>query len=174
MNNESPKELNQEESKQKESEIQLENDEYEENEDNQFVIFKIEDQDYGIEIEHVHEIDRLKEVVICPVPKAPEYVEGIINLRGEVVPIIDLRKKLELPKEETCRETRILIVRMDNKTIGLIVDRVLTVINIDQDDITATPEEIKDVNTKYFSGIVRINNKLVLLLNINEVLSSEE
>lgn len=174
MENENPKEINQEESEQKESEIQSENEGMEEKEENQYVIFRIEDQNYGIEIEHVHEIDRLKEVTVCPVPKAPEYVEGIINLRGEVVPVIDLRKKLELPVKETSRETRILIVKIENKTIGLIVDMVSTVVNVDTDEITATPEEIKDVNTRYFSGIVKINNKLILLLNINEVLSSEE
>ncbi|MGE5474727.1 MAG: chemotaxis protein CheW [Ignavibacteriales bacterium] len=152
---------------------EFEDEEYE-LEENQYVIFRIDDKDFGIEIQHVHEIDRLKEVVINPVPKAPDYVEGIINLRGEVVPVLDLRKKLGLPVKEIGRETRILIVKMENKTIGLIVDMVLRVINIDSKEITITPEEISDVNTRFFSGIVRLEKRITLLLNINEVLRAEE
>jgi len=174
MNNENLQEMNQKEIEQNHIEVQSENDELEENEDNQYVIFKIEGQDYGIEIEYVHEIDRLKEVVICPVPKAPEYVEGIINLRGEVVPVIDLRKKLGLPEREAGRETRILIVKMENKTIGLLVDMVLKVLNIDEKYINGTPEEIKDVNTRFFSGIVQMDEMLIFLVNIKEILGSEE
>lgn len=140
----------------------------------QYVIFKIDNHDYGIEIQYVHEINRMKEVIINPVPKVPDYVEGIINLRGEVVPVLDLRKKLGLPVKEIGRETRILIVRIDNKTIGLIVDMVLKVISIDNKEITVTPEEISDINTRFFSGIVRLGKRITLLLNINEVLRAEE
>ena len=154
--------------------MEAEDDEFKENEDNQYVIFRIDGQDFGIEIEYVYEINRLKEVVINPVPKTFEYVEGIINLRGEVVPVLDLRKKLGLPVEEMGRETRILIVRIDNKTIGLIVDMVLSVVNINEKDITSTPDEIRDKNTRFFSGIAQSNKRMTFLLNINEVLNSEE
>ncbi|MGE5328718.1 MAG: chemotaxis protein CheW [Deltaproteobacteria bacterium] len=152
---------------------QIEEEEYE-SEESQYVIFKIDTQDYGIEIKYVHEINRFKEVVINPVPKTPDYVEGIINLRGEVVPVLDLRKKIGAPVKEIGRETRILIVKIDNKTIGLIVDMVLKVINIDPKDITITPEEISDINTRFFSGITRLEKKITLLLNIDEVLKLEE
>jgi len=154
--------------------IESEEDGFKENEDNQYVIFRIDGQDFGIEIEHVHEINRLKEVVINPVPKTFEYVEGIINLRGEVVPVLDLRKKLGFPAEKMGRETRILIVRIDNKTIGLIVDMVLSVVNINEMDITSTPDEIKDKNTRFFSGIAQLDKRMTFLLSINEVLNSEE
>ncbi len=141
----------------------------------QFVVFLLDNQEYGIDIVQVHEIDRLKEIVISPVPKAPQFVEGIINLRGDVVPIIDLRKKFGLIPKDIDKSSRILIVKLSNKVIGLLVDGVSEVISVCESSISPTPEEISDVETRFIDGVARADGRrLILLLNINEVLSVEE
>ncbi len=141
----------------------------------QFVVFLLENQEYGIDIAQVHEIDRLKEIVISPVPKTPEFVEGIINLRGDVVPIIDLRKKLGMVPKEIDKSSRILIVKLTKKVIGLLVDGVSEVISVYESSISPTPEEISDVETKFINSVARTSDKrLILLINIDEVLSLEE
>lgn len=140
----------------------------------QYVIFQLETQEYGIDIMQVHEINRLKEIVISPVPKAPDYVEGIINLRGEVVPVIDLRKKLGLLPKEIDKSSRILIVKIEKKMIGLLVDGVSEVVDILESHINLPPEEVTDVSTKYLTGVAKLERRIILLLNIDEILTVEE
>jgi len=140
----------------------------------QYVVFQLENQEYGIEIKQVHEIDRLKEIVISPVPKTPDYVQGIINLRGEIVPIVDLRKKMELPVKEVDKKSRILIVKIEKKIVGLLVDGVSEVVDVNENNISLPPDEITDINTKYLTGVARINKKLILLLDIDQILDLEE
>lgn len=142
--------------------------------ENQYIVFQLDDQEYAIDIKQVHEINRLKEIVISPVPKTPDFVEGIINLRGEVVPVIDLRRKFELEKREIAKGTRILIVKIGNKMIGLLVDGVSEVVDIAEARISEPPEEICDINTKYINGVARLEKRLILLLDINEIMVSEE
>ena len=140
----------------------------------QYVVFKLENQEYGIKINQVHEINRLKEIVISPVPKTPDYVQGIINLRGEVVPIVYLRKKMGMPQKEGDKKSRILIVKIEKKMIGLLVDEVSEVIDIEESTISLPPDEITDISTKYLTGVARINNRLILLMDIDQILELED
>ena len=155
-------------------------DKYESNEkdiickENQFVVFQLDDQEYGIDIMQVYEINRLKEIAISPIPKTPKFVEGIINLRGEVVPVVDLRKKLELQNKSMDKKTRILIIKIDKKMVGLLVDAVREVIDILETDIAVPPEEVTDISTRYLTGVAKIGKRLVLLLNINEIILTVE
>lgn len=140
----------------------------------QFIVFSIDKENYGIGIQDIHEIDRLKEISITEVPKTPDYVEGIINLRGEVVPIVDLRKRFELPYKEADKDSRAVVVKLDKKTIGLIVDNVDEVITLMPEEITLPPEEIKDIDSKYVKGIGKKNDKIITILDIKEILDADE
>lgn len=140
----------------------------------QFVIFNMENEDYGIDITEIYEINRLKEVLITEVPKAPKFVEGMINLRGEVVPVINLRKRFGLPFKEYDNDTRIIIVKFENKMIGLIVDQVKEVVTLMNEDITPAPDEIRDINNKYVKGIGKKDKAIETILDIKEILNIVE
>lgn len=103
----------------------------------QFVEFKLGQEEYGIDILQVKTIERM--MPITRVPKAPRFVEGVINLRGEIVPVIDLRKRFDLPITETTENTRIIIVSVDDITVGMIVDSATEVVQLDQDSIEPAP-----------------------------------
>lgn len=155
-------------------ELELDEDKTNNEKEKQFVVFQLDDQEYGIDIMQVYEINRLKEIAISPIPKTPRFVEGIINLRGEVVPVVDLRKKLELQEKSVDKKSRILIIKVEKKMIGLLVDAVKEVIDILENDIAAPPEEVTDISTRYLTGVAKIEKKLVLLLNVNEIILTVE
>lgn len=140
----------------------------------QFIVFSIEGEDYGIDIQDIHEINRLKEISITEVPKTPDYVEGIINLRGEVVPIVDLRKRFNLPEKEADKDSRAVVVKLDKKMIGLIVDKVDEVITLMPGEIMPPPDEIKDIDSRYIQGVGKKGDKIITILDIKEILDTVE
>lgn len=138
----------------------------------QFVVFKLGDEEYGVNILQVKTIERLME--ITRVPKAPEFVEGVINLRGEVVPVIDLRKRFSLPERTNTDNTRIIIVSIEDITVGMIVDSATEVLQISEDDIDPAPSIVGSVDSDYIDGVGKIDDRLLILLNLKKVLKSEE
>ena len=127
----------------------------------QFVGFMLAQEHYGIDIMAVEEIIRM--VDITPVPRAPAFVEGIINMRGRVIPIVDLRKKLNVRVSENNESTRIVVVCIQNRRIGLIVDKVEEVIRIEVDAID-----------NYINGVARTSKCMVIILDIFKVFSIQE
>ena len=142
-------------------------------EENQFVVFKLKDEEYAIDIIKTHEVNRLKEITITKVPKLPDFIEGIINLRGDVVPIVNLRKKFSLPSKIIDKKTRIVIVKVDNKFIGLLVDSVSNVLSFQEVEISPPPDEVK-MNCEYILGLGKKENRIVFLLDIDKILSINE
>ncbi len=138
----------------------------------QFVIFKLGDEEYGVNILQVKTIERLME--ITRVPKAPDFVEGVINLRGEVVPVIDLRKRFELPERTNTDNTRIIIVSIEGITVGMIVDSATEVLQISEESIDPAPSIIGSIDSDYIDGVGKIDGRLLILLNLKKVLKSEE
>ncbi|ABP66430.1 putative CheW protein [Caldicellulosiruptor saccharolyticus DSM 8903] len=138
----------------------------------QLVIFKLGEEEYGVDIMQVKEIIRTTN--ITKIPQVPSFVEGIISLRGEILPIIDMRKKFSLPEKEKTRQTRILVINLDNMTIGGIVDEVTEVLRIPNDAITPPPPVIKGVNTEYLQGVGQINGRIIILLDMSKILTSNE
>lgn len=139
----------------------------------QYVVFELEAEEYGIDILNIHEINRLKEISISKVPKTPDFIEGIINLRGEVVPVIDLRKKFSLDAKAIEKESRIVIVKLKNKVVGLLVDSVSHVITLSDEDISPPPEEVK-VNSEYIVGLGKKNDRMIFILDIYKILDVKE
>lgn len=136
----------------------------------QFVIFKLSNEEYGIDILRVKTIEKMSN--ITRVPKTSSYVKGVINLRGEVVPIIDLREKFNLNSYEENEDTRIIIVYIDDITVGLIVDSVSEVIEMDSSLIEEPPESIGNVEISNIYGIGKLNGRVIILLDVYKILNS--
>lgn len=139
----------------------------------QAVGFYIGEDEYAIRISKVREIHPMTD--IRNVPKSPPFVEGVINLRGAIVPIIDLRKRFDLLKNENNQSSKILIVELNKNQIGLIVDNVSEVIRFYVDEIEKTPPMFSaNIDSQYIQGVAKMKEKLIILLDIEKLLSYEE
>lgn len=138
----------------------------------QMIHFVMGGDDYAVDIRNVREVINMCE--ITELPKTPEYVEGIINLRGEVIPIIDLRKKFGLLREQYTALTNIIVVEVAAKAIGVVVDSVSHVIRVEETAITAAPPMIGGLSGKYVSGVARLAERLIVVLDMEKVLTARE
>jgi purine-binding chemotaxis protein CheW len=138
----------------------------------QLVLFGLDSEIYGVDISDVHEIIRMQPVT--KVPKAPFYVEGIINLRGKVIPVVDIRKRFGLSGVEQTKDSRIVVVDIGGTTIGMIVDEVTEVIRIPSDSIEPPSEIVAAGDSDYLLGIARVDERMVILLDLDRLLPKSE
>ncbi len=136
------------------------------------VVFQVGRHELGIEVSHVHEV--LSWRTPAPVPRAPAFVEGVIELRGEVVPVVDMRKRLGLPADEPDAETRIVVVAFGEECIGLVVDHVREVSRIPESAISKPPSYFRGLAAELIRGLASFDERLVVLLHIDRILSSDE
>lgn len=135
----------------------------------QFVIFRVDDQEFGVNIHKVSIVEKMMN--ITRVPGTPPYIKGVINLRGEIIPIMSLRVKFGLPEIEADDDTRIVIFKFDEITLGVIVDGVNEVISFNDDDIESVTSITNDRTLDYIVGIAKANGRLITLLNIEKLIS---
>jgi purine-binding chemotaxis protein CheW len=133
----------------------------------QFLTFTLCDQDFGIEILRVQEIKNFTRVT--PIPNTPPCIKGVMNLRGTVIPIVDLRMKLNMVAAEYSRFTVIIVVNVGAKIMGLVVDAVSDVLNVGADSIDEAPE-LGSIDTSFIKGLAKANDRLVTLLDIDQLL----
>mgnify|MGYP001179136879 CR=1 FL=1 len=135
------------------------------------VIFKLGREDYGIKIANVQEINRMTS--ITKIPRAPYHIEGIVNLRGNVIPALDLRKLFNLEEKQITDSTRIIIVDVNNKRTGIIVDSVTEVINLDKKVIEPTPDILSGgIDSDYIEGVAKLNNtRMIMILDLSKILN---
>lgn len=138
----------------------------------QLVSFKIGSEEFGVDILKVQEINRMVE--ITRVPQAPSYVEGVINLRGKVIPIIDLRKRFDLDVKEYDKNTRIVVVNINDNIMGMIVDSVSEVLRLPSNTIEPPPEIVTDINSEYIKGVAKLEGKLLMFLDLSKVIDFEQ
>ncbi len=138
----------------------------------QLVSFNIGDEEFGVDILGVQEINRMTEVT--RVPNAPSYVEGVINLRGKVIPVIDLRKRLMMNARGHDQDTRIIVVEIENKVIGFVVDKVNEVLRIPQSVTEAPPSMVSGIKSDYMTAIGKLTDRLIILLDLDKILSDDE
>lgn len=137
----------------------------------QYVIFKLNDENFGVEIARVLEIIRTQ--VVFKVPNAPEFVDGLINLRGKVYTLYNLRKKFNIPTSDiNIEDSKILIVNVNSMHIGMTVDAVDEIIQLENDAIEATPPTLTTPDKKYISGVAKTGDKLIFLLDLESLTSS--
>ena len=137
-----------------------------------WVTFHMDRETYGINVTQVREVLRITE--IAPVPGAPDYVLGIINLRGNVVTVMDTRKRFSLPPTETTDSTRIVIIEVDGQEVGVMVDSVAEVVDIRQSNIEAAPNVGNDDASRYIQGVSSLDGNLLILIDLNKLLTDEE
>jgi len=137
-----------------------------------FLSFFLKDEEYGIEILKVQEIIGM--LPITRVPRTPEFVKGVINLRGKIIPVTDLRSRFGMEEREITAETCTIVVQTEGLEIGVIVDKVSEVLDISDTEIEDVPSFGTDVSTDYLLGLGNTNDKVRLLLDIDKILSSDE
>jgi purine-binding chemotaxis protein CheW len=140
----------------------------------QFVNFRLRDEEYGVDIASVREITRV--VDISHIPESPSFIEGVTNLRGQIIPVVDLAKQFGLaPQEKLPESARIVVTEVKGQTVGMIVDEVPEVIKIPEENIEPTPELIQTkIRKDYIKGVGKLENRLIVLLDLEKVLAPQE
>lgn len=135
----------------------------------QYVVFRLGEEEYGADIIKVTVIERM--LNIARVPTTPAYIKGVINLRGDIIPVMDLRSRLGLPEKEEDDETRIIILDINKIIFGIIVDSVSEVLQLEEAKIESAAGIINDKNMDYINGVAKAESKLVTLLNLEKLIS---
>ena len=138
----------------------------------QLVVFELANEAYGIDINRVQSIIRMQEITV--VPGTPSFIEGIINLRGSIVPVVDLRRRFGLPMAPEDLEAVIVIVELDGMEVGMIVDKVTDVTKVHEESIEPPSPLLASIDTAYLRGIAKLEKRMVILLDLSRVFTTEE
>jgi len=138
----------------------------------QLVSFKLAEEELGVEILRVREINRM--VTVTPVPESPTFVEGVINLRGKAIPIVDLRKRMGLSERAHDEDTRIIVVELDDQLVGFVVDSVSEVLRIPTSITEPPPAMVAGIDEECITAVGKLGDRLLVLLDLAEVFSEEE
>lgn len=138
----------------------------------QLVTFNIGNEEFGVDILKVQEINKV--IQVTKIPNAPNFVEGVINLRGKVIPVINLRTKLGLKKKEEDKNTRIVVIEIHNRTIGFLVDAVSEVLRIPRSITEPPPPMVAGVSAEYITAVGKLEDRLLILLDIDKILTVSE
>jgi purine-binding chemotaxis protein CheW len=138
----------------------------------QYLTFTLGDEEYGVDILKVQEIKGYS--AITPIPNTPPYIKGVMNLRGTIIPVVDLRTKFAMAGTAYTRFTVIIVVAVGTKVVGLVVDAVSDVLNIPQADVQPAPDFGCQADTRFINGMAKAGDKLIVLLDIDKVLGAEE
>lgn len=137
----------------------------------QLVSFKLGDEEYAVDILKVREIIRMQ--AVTRVPHAPDFIEGVINLRGKVIPVMDLRKRFGLKSAEHTRGSRIVVLQLD-RTLGVVVDAVSQVLRLAAENVEPTPPIVSTISAEYLKGVGKVEDRLIILLDVDKIISLEE
>ncbi len=138
----------------------------------EFVTFKLNQEHYGIDINNVENIEKV--LPITRVPYSSQYVKGVVNLRGIIVPVVDLRSRFGLEAKPATDESRIIIINLEDMKIGMLVDSSSEVLQISEDDIDASPNVKKDINNEFIKNIGKKNGRIIMLIDLFKVLNIEQ
>ncbi|MDH5561855.1 MAG: chemotaxis protein CheW [Deltaproteobacteria bacterium] len=137
-----------------------------------FLTFICGDREYGIQIMEAREVVKMME--IDPVPQTPDFMKGIINLRGRIIPVIDLRQKFNLREYEKTAESCILVTDIKGKLTGAVIDQLVGVVTIEEKEFEESPDLGANINTEFIRGIAKLEKRVIIILNMKKVLSNEE
>lgn len=140
--------------------------------DLKYVVFTMREEEYGLEVSKVHEIVRIEKII--PVPHSRPYFLGMMDIRGKVIPIIDLKRKLILDEGDGTVPDRAIIIEVEKRRVGLAVDRVSNVVPFRAEDVDQGPPAVKSVHTRYIAGIGKLKERFIVLMNIDHLFTAEE
>jgi purine-binding chemotaxis protein CheW len=140
--------------------------------DNQMVVFELGSEHFGVNISKVESIIKMQP--ITQLPNTPEFVEGVTNLRGKVLPVIDLRKRFNFAAQEASQESHIIVVSVNDMEVGMIVDEVSEVVTVPESAVEAAPAITTGVDSAFITGIAKLDGRLVILLDLDHVLATQE
>ncbi|BCJ85283.1 chemotaxis protein CheW [Effusibacillus dendaii] len=140
--------------------------------DRKYIVFRLLEEEYGVEVNQVRSIERMQR--ITRVPRTPAFVKGVMNLRGVVTPVIDLKTRFNLGTENYTDSTRIIIVAVNDMEVGLIVDAANDVVDIETSAIEPPPEVVGGLRAAYLDGVANLGQRLLIILNLEKVLNIEE
>lgn len=138
----------------------------------QLVVFRLHNEEFGVEITDVREI--VKPRHITRLPHVDDYIEGVTNLRGEVIPVINLRKRFGIEAQEDTQDTRIIMLEVNEHMVGFIVDAVTETLRLPENAIEPPPTSIAGLRADYLAGVGKLENRLLILLEVDKILTSEE
>ncbi len=138
----------------------------------QLVVFTIDKEEFGVDIEDVNIIEHMMD--IFKIPNTPDYIEGMVNLRGKIHTIINLRKRFHMPDTESDQDRRIIIVKSSISAIGLIVDSVKEIITVDEENIEAAPKSLSQLKERYISSMAKAGERIIMLLDLEKVLAADD
>ncbi|MGE5578298.1 MAG: chemotaxis protein CheW [Syntrophothermus sp.] len=133
----------------------------------QMVAFKLGDEEYAVTIDHVHEIKNVTE--ITRVPRAPFYIKGVFNLRGKIIPVVDLKKRLSLGDTEVQNDSRIIVVEVEDHVVGLLVDSVTETTKVKRAEVDSPNVAVAGIAQEFIQGIAKIGERLLILLALNQI-----
>jgi len=137
-----------------------------------FLVFRLDNEEYGIDIQKISTINEMKNK-ITRVPHTASYIKGVINLRGDIIPIIDMRLKLSIPEAEYTPETRVIIVKIDEITVGFIVDEVNEVVEFDEDSIENISCLNDSLKQDYLLGVGKIDQRIIMLIDLEKFIMAD-
>ena len=150
--------------------IDIEEDSEEQKGSNQIIVFRVGKEDYGLEIEKVQEVIRMK--TIKKLPRSPLFILGVMNLRGNIIPVIGLRQKFGLDPMEYTEFTRIVVVNHRNKLVGMVVDEVNKVITVPDENIEGNPEMVRDSTKALVRGVAKLEDQVIILVELDYLIYS--
>jgi purine-binding chemotaxis protein CheW len=138
----------------------------------QLVTFTLDNEEFGVDILKVQEINKM--IDITRIPNAPPFVEGVINLRGKIIPIVDLRKRLGFEAKTSDKSTRIIVVELDGIVLGFVVDSVSEVLRISESTVEPPPPLVAGIDSEYIQGVGKLENRLLILLELKKVFNASD
>lgn len=138
----------------------------------QLVVFKLEQEEYGVDIMQVQEISPYQQ--LTKVPNSPSFVDGIVNLRGDVIPVVSLKRKFNIAESEVTELTRLIVINSGSRRTGFVVDDASEVITISDNDVEEAPPMIVGNDRKYIQGVGKLGNRILIILDLHKLLTEEE
>jgi len=138
----------------------------------EFACFVVNEERYAVDIMKVKEVSRYQ--TVSRLPRFPSFVEGVINLRGNIIPVVDMRKRLGIASVDPTKRTRIIIMSVVGKILGVIVDEAREVVRVPMSEVKQPPKFVKDIESDYLSGVIERENGLIFILDFDRIFSSEE
>ena len=137
-----------------------------------FILFEVAEATYAVKADLVQQVELLE--LLTRVPKAPDFVEGVTSIRGQVIPVVSMRRRFQMEEVERTMRTRLIVIRLDDRRIGMLVDSAREFVRLSPEQILPTPEGLAGPGVEYLEGVVNLSNRLILVINLQRLFGTSE